>query len=86
MNDHETSRVREFVSKHTDGIQVDDDLDLFASGLVNSLFIVQLVMWIERTFDIPAENKDLDLVNFRSVSAVMLFVDRKRAVSNSTGT
>jgi acyl carrier protein len=66
--------IREFVARHVGGAPVEDDEDIFASGYVNSLFAVQLVMFVERTFDIPVVGDDLDLRNFRSVAAVHRFV------------
>lgn len=79
MIDAERAAVREFIAQHTGGAQIDDEEDMFASGLVNSLFAVQLVMWVERNFGTPIEGADLDFVNIRSVSAIASFVDRKRA-------
>lgn len=78
VNDAERTSVRGFISRHANGSQFDDDEDLFAGGHVNSLFAVQLVMWIERNFGTPIEGADLDFANIRSVSAIASFVDRKR--------
>jgi acyl carrier protein len=58
---------------------VADDEDLFASGLVNSLFAMQLVLFVEKEFSIKVDNEDLDLDNFRSVSAITGFIQRKLA-------
>jgi acyl carrier protein len=81
MNNWEMQRIRQFISSHASETQIDDDEDLFANGHVNSLFAVQLVMWVERTFDIAAGNTDLDIANFRTISAIASFVERKRAVA-----
>jgi acyl carrier protein len=78
VNDSERTVVREFITQNTGGVRVEDEEDLFAGGLVNSLFAVQLVMWIERVFGTPIEGVDLDFANIRSVSAIASFVDRKR--------
>ena len=79
MNDQVRASVRAFVVRRLDGIHVDDDENLFERGYVNSLFAVQLVMWIERTFDVPVEGADLDIANIQSVTAIASFVERKRA-------
>jgi methoxymalonate biosynthesis acyl carrier protein len=79
MNDAERTAVREFIAQHTGGTQIGDEEDMFANGLVSSLFAVQLVMWVERNFGTPIDGADLDFVNIRSVSAIASFVDRKRA-------
>lgn len=83
MNNPERVMVREFITQHTGGIRMDDEEDMFASGMVSSLFAVQLVMWIERNFGTPIEGTDLDFANIRSVSAIASFVDRKRAPAGS---
>jgi methoxymalonate biosynthesis acyl carrier protein len=79
MVDEVRDRIREFVSAQTPGVRVDDDEDLFASGLVNSLFAVQLVMWVERTFGVGVESRDLAQSNFSSVAAIAGFVAGKQA-------
>ncbi|WP_100839920.1 acyl carrier protein [Kitasatospora fiedleri] len=56
-----------------------DDEDIFASGFVNSLFIMQLVLFVEGEFGITVEDEDLELANFRTVDALDALVTRKRA-------
>jgi acyl carrier protein len=58
-------------------IDVDDDEDLFASGLVNSLFAMQLVLFVEKEFAIKVENEDLDYDNFRTMNAIVGFIQCK---------
>ncbi len=62
------------------GSDVGDDDDIFELGLVSSLFAVQLVDFIEREFRIVVDNEDLELENFRSVSALSEFVGSKLAL------
>jgi methoxymalonate biosynthesis acyl carrier protein len=64
--------LEQFVS-----VDVEDDEDLFASGLVNSLFAMQLVLFVEKEFAIKVENHDLDIANFRSVNAITSFIQQK---------
>jgi len=54
-----------------------DDDDLFESGIVNSLFAVQLMTFIEKTFAIEVGMDDLDIENFKSLNATMAFVLKK---------
>jgi methoxymalonate biosynthesis acyl carrier protein len=77
MADDATGMIRDFLAAHIHGAEVEDDEDLFAGGLVNSLFAVQLVMWLERTYELRVSGDDLDFANFRSVSAIAEFVRRK---------
>jgi acyl carrier protein len=69
--------IREFLDQHVGGAHFTDDEDIFASGYLNSLFAVQLVMWVEQTFGTPVASEDLDLANFRTVEAIDEFVGRK---------
>ncbi|WP_205756836.1 hypothetical protein [Solilutibacter silvestris] len=54
-----------------------DDEDIFSTGLVNSLFALQLVDFIQNEFKVTVDNEDLDLDNFLSVDAMDSFVTRK---------
>jgi acyl carrier protein len=44
---------------------------------VNSLFAVQLVTFLEKTFAIEIGMDDLDIENFKSLNATTAFVMRK---------
>lgn len=64
------SSLRGFISKHIQNHQLQDDEDIFASGFVNSLFAMQLVLFIENTFNIVIEDQDLNIDNFRTINAM----------------
>ncbi|MEK9942771.1 MAG: acyl carrier protein [Gammaproteobacteria bacterium] len=70
--------IREFLGQFVSDPSVPVDQDLFGSGLVNSLFAMQLVLHIEAEYGIAVSNDDLDLDNFRSLQAIAGFVGRKR--------
>jgi methoxymalonate biosynthesis acyl carrier protein len=53
--------------------------DIFKLGLVNSLFALELVVFLENTFNITIENEDLDLANFSAVSNIESFIRKKTA-------
>jgi acyl carrier protein len=71
--------IREFVVRSFNGQQVADGDDIFALGFANSLFAMQLVAFVEKQFDIEIDSDDLDIDNFRSVSAISSLVERKLA-------
>ena len=56
--------IREFLGQFVSDPSVPVDQDLFGSGLVNSLFAMQLVLHIEAEYGIAVSNDDLDLDNF----------------------
>ena len=71
--------IREFLGRHLRMQAVRDEDDIFATGLVSSLFAMQLVTFVEKQFRITVEPAELKLDNFRSVVAIAAFVERVRA-------
>ena len=70
--------VRRFILRfHQRHVDLKDDDHLFESGLVNALFSVQLMTFIEKTFAIEVGMDDLDIENFKSLNAAAAFVVRK---------
>jgi acyl carrier protein len=70
-------KIREFIATYLAGESFTDDDDLFATGYVNSLFALELVTFVEKHFLIVIEDEELNLDNFRSVSAIASLVYRK---------
>lgn len=70
--------IRTFVAKHVGGLEFTDEQDLFASGHVNSLFAVQIVMFVENTLGVPVVDGDLDIANFSSVARIHRYATGKR--------
>jgi methoxymalonate biosynthesis acyl carrier protein len=71
--------VRNFINNSINIDGLGDDENLFESGIVNSLFAVQLMTFVERIFRIEIGIEDLDVGNFKSVSATAMFIERKSA-------
>lgn len=80
MEDYKTS-IRSFLLQYIRKRDLENDEDIFASGFVDSLFAMQLVLFVESEFSIKVEREDLKLDNFRSVNALAQLVGRKRAPS-----
>jgi methoxymalonate biosynthesis acyl carrier protein len=71
-------KLRIFFRKYV-GRTIDPDEEIFQSGLVNSLFAMQLVLFVEKEFGVAVTNDDLDLANFRSLNATSDFIQAKIA-------
>lgn len=69
--------IRAFLSKYIREPNIDEDQDLFASGLLASLFAMQMVLFIEKKFTIKVENEDLDKKNFATINALASYVSHK---------
>jgi len=70
--------LHSFLSRYFRGHQLQDDEDIFALGFVNSLFAMKLVNFIESDLGVLVQQEDLDIANFRSVNAMVAFVERRR--------
>jgi methoxymalonate biosynthesis acyl carrier protein len=75
--------VRDFILRSITLTELDDDANLFESGIANSLFAVQMMTFIEKNFGIEIGAEDLDIENFKSLNATMAFVLRKNGAQNS---
>ena len=75
-----SAKTREFIGRFVRESDFDDNLNLFESGVVNSLFAMQLVMFVEQEFDIKVSDEDLELANFESVNAIADFVVSKNQI------
>ncbi len=71
------AKTKAFIARFFQNIELQDDQDIFAMGFVNSLFAMQLVLFVESEFGIVVENDELDIDNFRSISAITNLIERK---------
>ncbi|MFH8218236.1 MULTISPECIES: acyl carrier protein [unclassified Streptomyces] len=67
----------EFLEERT-GTAWDADTDLFDAGGLSSLFAMQVVVHLEKTYAIAVRGADLRLDNFRTVRRMAELVDRLR--------
>jgi methoxymalonate biosynthesis acyl carrier protein len=63
--------------------EVAQDQDLFKSGLVSSMFAMELVVHLEESYDIAIIGPELKLDNFRTVQAMTALVLRLRDASGT---
>jgi methoxymalonate biosynthesis acyl carrier protein len=71
--------LRRYILNSVAVTHLDDDANLFESGIVNSLFAVQLMTFVEKAFAIEVATEDLDIENFKSLNATAAFVLHKNA-------
>lgn len=69
--------IRGFIHAKYPQAEIDDEQDIFALGFVNSLFAMELVMFLEKRFGFRIPNEDLQLDNFRSVAAMERLVSKQ---------
>ena len=69
--------VKKFIGRFVGGKDFDDSVNIFETGLVNSLFVMQLVMFVESEFGVSIQSEDLDLDNFKDVNSIVTLIESK---------
>lgn len=80
MENEVKSMIRKFIQKVTRKQEILDDEDIFQGGIVNSLLTVQLIMYIEKNFQIRIDNKDINLDNFRTLNKIEEYIQSKKGL------
>ncbi len=75
--------IRHYILENVNIPALDDDFDIFEAGIVNSLFAIELMTFLEKAFNIKVTMDDLDMGNFKSVNAASEFVRRKEEVNSA---
>ncbi|HLF24989.1 MAG TPA: phosphopantetheine-binding protein [Anaerolineae bacterium] len=74
------AEIKQFLARFFKDYDLQDDEDIFSLGFVNSLFAMQLVLFVEQTFHFTIDNEDLDIDNFRTINALTNLIRRKTAI------
>jgi acyl carrier protein len=74
------AKIKAFLSRGFRNHDLKEDEDIFSLGFVNSMFAMQLVMFVESEFKIQVEREDLDFENFRTINAIARLVESKAAL------
>ena len=70
-------KIYEFLSDHFKNYQLKENEDIFATGFINSMFAMQLVLFIEQEFQLTIKDNELDFENFRTVNAMTRLIESK---------
>lgn len=74
-------RIREFIASRfplARPFELGDDVSLLDAGVIDSLGVLDILAFLERTFGLRITDDDLKPDNFVSVGAMARFVERKR--------
>jgi len=58
---------------------LDADYDLIDSGIMDSLFMMMLITWVEKNYQIEFGLNDIVPENFRTINALSALVNRQPA-------
>ena len=69
-------QIYNFLHEKNPQVELNDDTQLFKSAVVNSLFALEIVIFVETTFGIRLKRKDVKLENFESINRIAALVER----------
>ncbi|MFE6038319.1 acyl carrier protein [Streptomyces sp. NPDC056452] len=75
-----SQQITAFIGSRYPQADIADTDDIFSLGQINSLFAMELVMFVEKTFAVAIPNEELRIENFRTVEAIADLVGRLRPV------
>jgi acyl carrier protein len=83
-NDKVRKEMREFVEEsflymHPD-LELTDDEDLLAKGVIDSLGFVELVEEVQSRYGVAVQDVEITEDNFGSINAIAGFIERKQGV------
>jgi acyl carrier protein len=75
------TQIRDYLTEYLlfgdDTIEYTDDDSLLDAGIVDSVAVMELIMFAEKTFDISVEDQDITPENFDSVSRLAGYIRLK---------
>ena len=76
-------QIRQYIANNflfsEDGYQLSDDASFLEEGIVDSTGVLELVMFVEETFNVTVEDEEIAPENFDSVAQLAGYVRRKSA-------
>ncbi|VAX20951.1 hypothetical protein MNBD_IGNAVI01-2675 [hydrothermal vent metagenome] len=73
--------IKEFVVENFlfgDGNKLENDTDFFEQSIIDSTGILELVCFVEETYDLTVSDDEIVQENFSSVNNVASFIEKKQ--------
>ena len=68
--------ILEYIQKKNTQITCNDKTDLIKHGFVDSLGMIELILYIENNYKIRINQTDLNIEHFRNVSSIERLVEK----------
>lgn len=78
LNEELKNEIRNFFEKYIVENKFADDTNIFSEGFVNSLFAMDLIVFIEKNYHFKIANEDLKIDNFKSVNSISQLIQNKK--------
>lgn len=74
-------QLKKFVLENlTDGkVNIDDDSSLFRDKILDSLSLVSLITYLEKTFSFKISPSEISMENLDSINKISSFVSKKKS-------
>ncbi len=66
-------------------VKLDDNTDLIEQGIIDSLSLLRLVTFLEENCQVQVLDEEIVPDNFRTLTAIRMFVSKRKAVGNPQG-
>ena len=76
MSDNAKEQIIAFIKGRYPQAEISESEDIFQLGFINSLFAMELVMFVEKSFGVTIPNEELRIDNFRTANSMSDLVDR----------
>lgn len=84
MEEDIRNKIRSYLGRSLKNKEFGNDDDLFKMGLLHSLFAIQLIVFIEKHFNIELDGEDVSFEKIRTVNDLVRLVSSKHCVSSMT--
>ncbi len=75
------TQIKQYIAENylfsNNGFNLDDDESFLEAGIVDSLGVVELVSFVEETYDIEVPDDDIVPDNFDSVNNLTIYISSK---------
>lgn len=82
-SDDSKAKLRQYIAHNLlfsdDGFTYDDDASLLEAGIVDSLGVMELVLFVEEAFGVKVEDQDVTPDNFDSINKLADYVCSRMA-------
>lgn len=79
MTDNIKETLEGFILEASGMDYLDYETRIFDEGIVNSLFAIELMTFMESKFQIKVKMEDLDFENFQTINSIYEFVLKKQS-------
>ena len=76
MSEIAKEQIISFIKGRYPQAEISESEDIFQLGFINSLFAMELVMFVEKSFGVTIPNDELRIDNFRTANSMSDLVDR----------